>query len=233
MNKSSCIALILLTGVLLSLVGCAVNGGGIGSAKKEEAARKAAEEYAAKLREVVNDDSIRFTDKEPGLFGKESYTFTLWTDKYEKEFEITINGDIQSDSYSTASVRDSAKEEWGKVLDEFTGYKITYEVDTNMRIIASPLCMRTFDSIYEAQEAYDYPALVEATITFTDDSYRNQERMYMLMEEIRENGLYGKVNFTGDDSDYEIDKDGIYVWWRTGADGGAYIERIPFTPDVE
>lgn len=224
--------LLSLSVIFLALVGCSA-GGGIGVAGREENARKVAEEYAEKLRVAVNDDSIIFTDDKPSVFGDDFFTFSLWTDKYEQNFIIGVNGNILTDSYSTTSVRDSAREEWGRVLDEFTGYHISYEIGVDSHISASALSMTTFDSIYEAQDAYTYPSLVQAVITFNNEEDLNQERIYNLLEAVRGQGLLGQVTFAGDEFKYDVDTDGLYVWAATGADGGNFIERVPFAPDVE
>ena len=225
------VILISLFVLLLMLAGCSAIS--LGSSAKEENARKAAEEYADKLRAAVGDDSIYFTEDAVGRYGDDLFSFTLGSEMYEQNFVINVNGNIITDSYSLVTANDSAKEEWAKILDGFPGYHISYEVGVDTHNASSTISMTTFGSIYDAQNAYGYPSIVQATITFNNDESPSQEKIYNILSGLFNQGLLGKITIAGDDAIYEVDKDGLYFYRPSGADNGNYTDRVPFTPDVE
>lgn len=197
----------------------------------EEEKRKA--ECDLIVEPYVQDMSERFDDSfsvEYVSFSEagNSCTYRVTSANYGDTFSVYVNyDDSVCDTYYALELLDTAKKEVGEVLEGVLPEGTEYTVSLNKHIIGGPEAGK-YGTIKEAALAKPGFQLIILDIKYPDGFEKTDAAKADVFRALYENSLYSGIAMEGDDREFWVDDTGAHYWYRSGADGGAFIDSADF-----
>ena len=229
MKKSSfpfrLLAVVLLTALLLS--GC--------SAALGRQLREKAESYLSALTKAPGV-SDRFTLGETPKLGPKSASadFSVSSETFGKTFTVRVSRDGSeiSDDYYSLYLSDEAVRAVQAVYGSAVGdTAFTPAVSFRKGMLSAALSRHAAGSLKELYALSGNAMLLEIDINTAGKANLSEAQIDRLLLALASEGLYCRLYpYISDAVWFEVSADGFWKNTQTGADGGAMLNRVSYTP---
>lgn len=222
--------------LVLAVLAGALSGCTLGERKQ---LTEKAEKYVAALQRNKNvSDTFTLSKERVSIPDKAlSIPFSVRSETYGENFTVWVDrgedGQV-TDTYYSLYLRQDAEDKMNAVIAEVLGSNMAHAnvsfLPADHPAVSGHAAGSTEELIRLAQEA-GIGIILDVSIVNPEQLNPEEADVDRLLLALQEKGCYCKLYpYVSDAVSFEVMKDGFWKTTRTGADGGAYMNRTEYTP---